>query len=364
MKKPMKILLSIVGIAALLGICFACVSVYAKKEINKPVFELPELTEQTASPLPTTKEAAFDYVNALYSTCITADDIEMNRHTDVHLTEGERKTPLSEEDNAVLSRVLEHAQGGLSALYPSEENVLITQVKDVPQLAFSKEDVTDFTAVKGFQDENGETVDDGCYYITLTVNPTTIDTAAMAESDIAKKVQEELTPMLTVASMEIVPDGLTASFKIESATDQLVHVELKRNVTIKAAVDFTEDYQSLSEETATFEIPYETVQFIDLFHYGLHFTERQMAVQKNDMKALPLDVKVDAATTKENYQLTFTVSDDGILEIDEDGVMTVVGTQEAPVTVTAELAYDGHTYSDTMTIYATELEVKTDEQQG
>ena len=61
MKKPMKIFLGVTGIIALFGICFACLSIYAKKEINKPKFELPEIiAEQPVSPLPASQDEAFD----------------------------------------------------------------------------------------------------------------------------------------------------------------------------------------------------------------------------------------------------------------------------------------------------------------
>ena len=42
MKKPMKIFLGVLGVAALIGVCFACLTIYAKNEINKPKFEMPE----------------------------------------------------------------------------------------------------------------------------------------------------------------------------------------------------------------------------------------------------------------------------------------------------------------------------------
>ena len=270
-------------------------------------------------------------------------------------------TPFADADNAILSRVLEQAQGAVSGLYPSTESALMTQLTDIPAFGFTKADVTDFTATKGYVNEAGETVDDGNYYITLTIDPSCTDTQAMLDSNVRKQIEQELTPMLSVTSLSIVPEGFTASFRIGYADDALRWIELKHNLTVKADVAFTEDYKALSGETTSLEIPYETVQSIDLFHYGLHFTERQMAVQKDDMKALPLEVNVNAETTKENYQIRFDVSEDGILEIDADGVMSVVGTQEAPVTVTAVLEYDGHTYSDKLIVYATEMEVKTDE---
>ena len=362
MKKSVKIFLGIAGVLALLGICFACLSIYAKKEINKPKFELPEAEiVQPVSPLPATKEEAYDYVTALYSECVAADDIELSRHSDIHLAEGERVTPFSDSDDEVFSRVLENAQGRVSGLYPSIENVLITEAENVPALDFTKEDVADFTATKGYVNEEGETVDDGFYYITLTLNPASLNTKAILESEVVSQTKKELESVLSVESLDLVATSYTVNFKISYADDMLTRFEIRHGVTAKAAVQFTEDYKALSEGTVDFEIPLEAVHGVDLFHYGLRFTERQMAVQKSDMKALPLEVRVDAETTKENYNLTFEVSDDGILEIDKDGVMTVIGTQEEPVTVTATLEYDGHTYTDKITIYATELEVKTDE---
>ncbi len=167
--------------------------------------------------------------------------------------------------------------------------------------------------------------------------------------------------MLSVASLDIAPESITAKFKIRYADDSLEWAEIKQNVTIKADVDFTADYKALSAETAKLEIPFEKTESFDLFHYGLRFAERQLALQTGRTLSLPLDVRVNSETTKENYTLSFDVSDDGILEIDSTGVMNVVGAKDTPVTVTATLEYDGHTYTDKLIVYATELEVKTDE---
>ena len=358
----MKVFLGVAGVLALVGICFICLSFYAKNEINKPKFELPEIGEEHyASPRPKTKDEAFDYVSELFENSVKADDVEISQHTDVNTTEGEKVLPFSDADNAAISRVLENAQGALGELYPVSESVLIKDEKNVPSLGFTKSDVTDFTASKGYEDENGEFVDDGNYYITLTVDPSCIDKNALLESDIRKSIEKELSSVLTVSKLDIVPEGFTASFKVSYYNDMLTWTELKQSLKIKAAVDFTGAYKALSSETAELEIPYETVHGIELFHYGIHFTERQIAVQKKDMQALPLEVRVNAETTKDEYKLTFDVSKDGILEIDEDGVMSVVNTQEEPLTVTAILEYDGHTYTDKLIVYATELEVKTDE---
>ncbi|HAQ63662.1 MAG TPA: hypothetical protein DCR23_04285 [Ruminococcaceae bacterium] len=365
MKKPMKIFLGVLGVAALIGVCFACLAIYAKNEINKPKFEMPEdITDEAMTALPTSAEEAFDYVSALFNSCMSADDLELSRHCSVKLGGSETAAPFSEADSRAFARVLETAQDSIGGLYEAYENVPVPQLKEIPSLSFGKSDIIGFTAEKGTTDENGETVDDGYYYITLTVKPEAVDTKAMLESDIRAEVEKELEPVLSVSSVDIAPESLTAKFKIRYADNSLEWAEIKQKITLKAAVDFTEDYKALSAETAKLEIPFEKTESLDLFRYGLRFTQRQLVVQTGKTVSLPLDVRVNSEATKENYKLSFTVSEDGILDISADGIVNAVGSKETPVTVTAMLEYDGHTYTDRLIVYATELEVKTDEPQN
>ena len=78
------------------------------------------------------------------------------------------------------------------------------------------------------------------------------------------------------------------------------------------------------------------------------------------MKALPASVTVNSEATKDDFKLTFTPSDREAVSIDEDGVMTVNVNGEKTVTVKMTLEYDGHTYTDDLTVYITEKEVSTD----
>lgn len=358
----MKIFLGVLGVLALVGVAFACLSIYAKKEINKPKFEMPEAPEVSAvSPLPASKQEAYDYVNALFTASLNADDVELSEHTSISLTGDGRETPFSDADNGLFARALEQAQGKISGMFTAVENEPVARIKDLPTLGFTAAQVTDFTAEKGVTDENGETNDDGFYYISFTVEPTAVDTAAMLDSEVKAGVLKELEPMLSVSSAQIIPESFTAKFKIRYADDSLERIELKQNVTVNATVDFKDDYKAVSGETSSLKLPLEKTLSIDFFRYGLRFVERQTALQTGRTLALPLEVRVNSETTKDDYTITYTVSQDGVLDIDADGVMEVVGASEQPVTVTAVLEYDGHTYSDSMTVYATDLEVKTDE---
>ena len=364
MKKPLKILLGVLGVSAIIGICFLCIAIYAKKEIEKPKFSFPEtVEEEPVSALPTNKNGAFEYVNGLYEKVLSADDVEGSNFTKIKI--GDKiVTPLSSADETVFLRILCSSEETLGEMYLKNENVLMNKAKDFPALGFTEKDVTDFTAMRGYVDEDTAdrpTVDDGYYYITLTVNPECIDTSALEKSEIIKNIENTLSDMLKVSSFNIEAEGFEAVFKIAYYNDMLVSVELKQNLKINAAVDFINEYAPLSDKTADVSVPYEKVTEIDFMHYGIHFTDRQTVVKKDYIEAVPLEVRVNSETTQDDFTLTFKTSKDGILDIDSDGVMNVTGTSEKPVTVTAELKYAGHTYTDTLIVYATEMEVSEDE---
>jgi hypothetical protein len=357
----MKIFLGVLGILALVGTAFGCLAIYAKKEILKPKFEIPEPPETVAvSSLPASKQEAFDYVNGLFTERVSCNDAEISEHTGISLG-GEKQTPFSDADSTLFSRALEQAQGKISELYPTLESVPVTKLDKAPELGFTSDDIIDFTAEKGVTDENGETNDDGYYYISFELKPDAIDTEEMLSSEVEKAVAEQLDEILSISSAEIAAESFTAKFKIRYADDSLEHIEIRQNVTVKAQVEFKDDYKRLSEGPAKLELPLEKTRRIDVFSYGLRFIEKQLALQTGRTLALPLEVRVNSETTKDDYKINFTASQDGILDIDADGVMEVVGASEKPVTVTAVLEYDGHTYSDSITVYATDLEVKTDE---
>lgn len=362
MKRSMKILLGVLGVLALVGIAFGCLTIYAKKEINKPKFELPEEPAvEAASLLPADGQEAYDYVSRLFNECLNSDDVELSEHTRISLTGEGREAPLSDADGKLLSRVLEQAQGKISELYPKSESVPVKRIEVLPKLGFTAADVIGFTAEKGVTDENGETNDDGFYYISLTVDAKAVDTAAIADSAVKAKTLKELEPMLSVSEEEITAESFTASFRIRYSDDTLEHAEIKQSFTLAAAVDFKGEYKAVSDKPINVKIPAERTTDFDFFSYGLRFTQRQLALQTGKTQALPLEVRVNSEATKDDYKISFTASQDGVLKIDADGVMEVIGASETPVTVTAELEYGGHTYSDSLTVYATDLEVKTDE---
>ena len=77
------------------------------------------------------------------------------------------------------------------------------------------------------------------------------------------------------------------------------------------------------------------------------------------MTALPADVVVNGEAAGDDFTLTFTSTDPDAITIDADGVMTVHKAPEETAQITMTLVYGAHTYTDTLTVYITELEVET-----
>ncbi len=351
----------IIVVALLIGACFATITIYAKKTLNKPKFSLPE-EEPVASAreLPKTADGLCAYVNSLYENVLASDEAEGSWHTDVGL-DGEINVPFADADREVLTFIKDNAAPEVAGLYPNESNVKMAEAENAPVIRVNPADVLEFTAEQGHTDEEGNVRDDGFYFITFVLTPTAIDTAAMTSDDVYAGAVEKLADAAEIKETEFTAERYEISYKIDRITDQIVNIDVSKDYQLKTSFTFKEAYSALMQDAgeAQLEMPYKTALRIGFKWYGARFTQRSMAVRPGDMKALPASVVVNTEATKEDYKLTFEPSDKEALTIDEDGVMTVEKAADEPVTVKMTLEYNGHTYTDELLIYITELEVET-----
>ena len=362
LNKTAKRLLIALVIVALLGGCFGAVALYAKKEINKPKFRMPESDPlPSATALPTDKSALVDYVNRLYAEAVVSDEAEGAWRTDVDLG-GDMTLPFAADDLAVASLIRDGAAGEFSALYPAASGVKMAQATDAPQLALPADAVTSFTARQGRENDAGETLDEDLYFVDLTLDPTTLDAAAYTSGPIFDGAMEKLAAAVASAEADAEIESYEMHFRIDRVDDRLLSAEIRTALTLNGDAVLTEAYAPLTENgAAAFSLPYKTTAHVDFNWYGARFTERAIAAQPGDMTALPADVRVNgAAVAGEDFTLSFTASDPDAITIDADGVMTVHKAPEETVTVTMTLEYGAHTYTDALTVYITELEVESD----
>lgn len=369
MKKSTRRILIAFAIVALLAACFVSVGIYAHYTINKPKFPMPDTTLASARELPGDKAGVFNYVTELYNAAVAADDVEGSWHTDVKLKDYD--TPLdaafSDADKNLIAYIFEHANDDdtLKNIYPKADNVLQCKEKGVFLPDITVNDVLEYTAERGRYNDDGAYLDDDWYYVTLTVDPATVDAAALAESETCLGLTGLLTSAFTAENIKITPEKITYKYKISRPFDQLNSLEITRAYTVEADLLPAEAYASMladGEKTVHVTAPYQSTEKIGFKYYGAHFTQSCVAHMPGDMNALPASVTVNSEATADDYKLTFEPSVDGIVEIDADGVMTVNAMYDEPFTITMTLEYDGHVYSDVLTVYLTELEVETDAQ--
>ncbi len=367
MSKPMgktgKRLLIALLILVLLGGCFGAVALYAKNEINKPRFQMPEIAPlPSATALPTEKAALADYLNGLYAAAVTSDEAEGSWRTDVDLG-GNMDLPFAHDDNAVISLIRDGAAGEFASLYPSASNVRMDGAENAPALQLDPNAITEFTAEQGRTDEEGEVTDDGIYFVDLTMDPASVDAAAFTSGEIYEAALAKLSAAVSAAEVTAEVQSCYLHFKIDRIADRLLNAEIHTELRFTADVTLTDAYAPLLEGTAQTRVvlPYKTTQHVDFSWYGARFLERAIAAKAGDMTALPADVKVnEAAMAGEDFTLTFTPSDPNALSIDADGVMTVHKAPEETATVTMTLEYRGHTYTDELIVYITELELEVE----
>ncbi len=371
-QKKKTIILVVLAVVLLVGICFATLTVYAKKELNKPKFSVPEEEPvASASELPQTAEMLCAYVNSLYEKVRAADDVEGSWHTDVNL-EGDIVTPFAGADQSLLAYIKDNAAGEIAGMYPNESEVRITEAENVPVIRINPADVAEFTAERGHTDENGNVSDDGYYFINFEIKPESVITEDIPESDVYAETVKKLAPVADIKESVFECEGCSYSYKIDRITDQILGVDVCKNYKVKTTAVLDPESAALlpAEQDsliANIEFPYKTALRIGFKWYGCRFTQQSMAVKPDDMKSLPADVRVNNEATKDDYKLTFTPSNKEAVSIDEEGIMTVsrhaiekLASPDEIVTVDMKLEYDGHVYTDSLKVYITELEVETD----
>ena len=368
MKKGVKIFLIVLAALAIMGVCFGCIGIYAKNQMNKPKFQMPVAeAREPLAPLPQSKEEAVDYVNALFAEAVAAPDSEVGLETNVDLS-GDMELPCSEADNNIIRYIRDHASGDIAALYPQIEQSNITKLDGAENMIFDAADVSDFTAERGHTDENGNVTDEDYYFITLTFDITRELYYGIKNGSVYDGIEKAL-PGVTVVHADFTPIELVVNCKINCIYNQMENLDLSKANSAYALISFTgENYAPMKDaygDEIEVTLPYRVTERFSFLWYGARFTERIKAVNPNDMEALPAKVTVHPEAAEDDYKLTFTPDKEGFMDIDPDGVMTVHKqvTGDDPVTVTMKLEYNGKTYEDTLLVYITDLEVENNGEQ-
>ena len=376
MSKPLskgkKIVLSVLIVAVLLGICFACVAIYAKREFEKEKSWLPPkpyAQHASATELPDDIHGAYEYVMRLYNEALHADDAEGSWYTDVDLG-GDMTLPFSEADNAIVSKIRDGAAGSIKELYPTADGVKMSEEKaeDLPEIDLKESDILEYPYDPELLfNRKGEYFSD-TYEIVFKIDPSFENADEIRNGGVYEGVCELLKDAVTVNDVDLDVQNVEMRFSIDRLTDRMLSAEVSRQYMVNADVTLTDDYAAMLEDAgtkeATVSLPYKATEKVSFMWYGLRFLEDYLEVKPADITTLPLEIHVNGASVQgEDFVVTYTASDPETLKIEDDGTMTVLKTDETSetdgVTVTATLSYEGKNYEDELTIYITNLDKAT-----
>ena len=360
MKKSQSVLIGVLIAALLIGACFASVALYAKNEINKPRFRLPDAAVASV-PIPSGDAAIRTYFEQLYARTVAADDVEGSWKTDVSV-EGDWTAPLPDADKTVLQYIAAEACAQIGGLYPSAENVLLGGAADVPQPEAVSAAADVFgSAREGRIDEDGSLQDANRVFATVSLEHLDEEVQQAAQSEVYRAVQKTLSSLVQIRAVSVRLQRVTENYTADRVSGALLDAEFVRVFRIRAEVLPTAQTDGLlPQEPTQIELPYTTKTSVHFFFFFARFTSPVLVVRPGDEEALPAQVTVHADATKADYTLSFTTDAPDVLSIDADGVMHVRTGSPDPIGVTMTLQYDGHTYTDHLTVYITELEVASD----
>lgn len=358
MNKKLKGFIIAIVAVALLGICFTCVSFYARHEMTKERFHLPEIDElPNATELPEGNDEIFAYAMKAYGEATAADDAEVSSHTDIAIDGDYSEASLSKADAEIIEFIKGGAVGQIAALYPNYSGVRMNELEKVPPFEADAGSLVEATATRGRQEESGEIKDDGYYFITLRFAPESLDVSGIENEEVYKSIVDTLSQALTVDKADLEVEAYEYSLKVDRLNDKLAELNMTKVYKIDSVATFIGDYASMGTQKLGWR--YTETERTSLRWYGVRFNQQQIAVNKGDMKSLPIDVYVNPGAAQDEFDLSYTFSHDSVIEVDKDSVMLVKDVCDDPVTITATLKYDGHVYTDSLTVYLTEMEVAT-----
>ena len=349
MKKGVKVLMWILIVLALIGLCLGLGALYLKREGVKKYFQMPEdPARESVVELPEGEDALLSFATDLYAETTKADDVEGSWSTAVNLA-GELTTPFKPADQMFASLIRDSAAGQIAPLYPGAGGVLWSEAETVPELPLGK---AELLSAEGT--EEGDV-----YTLNFDLDPASIDVEAMKQSDVCAKIADLFASAATVETIDIAPQAYNVRFKVDRTNGHLNTVEITRSFRVTAAVALTETYRALTEDgKAEISVPYLTTQTISFNYYGLSFSKRQIVMRPGDEEYMPVSLNLRPGATDDDFKVTVTCSDPDALEADDDGLLIAKHATDEPVTVTAVMEYNGHTYTDTLIVHLTDMELE------
>lgn len=362
MKKPLskksKGLLIALGVIALLGTCVICVSAYAKKLMNEPKFVVPEDEPPvSATPIPESDADKLLYVEKLFAGSFGKGN-NISKKTEYSVDDETIISNAKDSDLAIIKYAKNQILGVSGETYDTLEKIEGNTVT-APNFAVIG-GINECSFEQGRTEENGEIKDDDFYFFEFALSTESVENSTVfslsADKEFLAYISESFSEMFKITNINTELTSCAVSGKADRIYDQLRQIKFARTYLVNAEIEFIGEYSALGKINIQFETT--ATDKYDFNWYGARFTDKTLYMNPEDEKTLPASVTVADGTEQNEFVLSFVSSDESIVSVSKEGIITAVKASDEPVEITMTLEYKGITFADTCLVTVTDLEVE------
>lgn len=368
MSKVKKSLLIVLCSVFLVSLCVISLYLYAKKEINKEKFIVPEENMAVNAELKTAPSDILSYTQGLYTAAFT-DETTVTKTVSIDIPDESIKTNnLSDDDYKILLFAKSQYIDFIKSKYTEYENIGGDKIKDIRPYDFEAGDISGKCIMtEGITDDNGNVSDVDFYCFNAEVSgleypiynkelTKQYQTFAIGENiHILDDFKNEISDMGEVIDENIEITSGSVSGKIDKYRNQLVSFSISHTYTCYFTFQFENEYERL--DAVEFCFNYIVTENYGFNWYGAYLTSGFMYMNPGDETAIPLDVNIGEG----DYKIVFSSSDESKVTVSDDGLVSAVSDTDKPVEIKYSLKYKGYDYTGSCFVTVTSLTISETE---
>ena len=149
-----------------------------------------------------------------------------------------------------------------------------------------------------------------------------------------------------VADAEESTRSLQVIFKVNRATDELVALTYRKEISLNLNLAFKDRFAALGSVTVS--LPLTESYHYDFSWPGLSLNLHTLSLEPKEKNNLLATLNCDAPT---QYNAVWSSSDTSVVEVDDDGYLTAGKADGGKATITASFEFNGKTYSDSCEVF-------------
>ena len=211
----------------------------------------------------------------------------------------------------------------------------------------------DLSALPLPEEYTAECTEDGVFQLTLRYGAAAKNITSEESAGNMNAVIAGFSDIMEVKSSAFSAKDAVIYAEINGTSGILRRLDIRVGYQFSLDGTFTGKHSNYGDQTVAFRLTEETDYRIS--RAGVYFGANVYYIPQKGTHSLDVSVNVPEGFTAEDYKITYTSSDERVLTVDENGVITPRALSEKSVTVTAMLEYTKETgvFFDVCDVYVT-----------